>query len=198
MVEFVSDKTRGRAEQGLNAVLARHLPGADTREKKRGGAAAIAQVRKNMDHWDANRHVAARERLKTDKKRNAAIRKAKETERRVEKLAKLQAGDIEEVENAIAENVRKVKSWEPSNAKELRQLELKIIRLRNKEISRRKKVRQSKLKKDQFQAKVKKGLISVPGLTPGLAPVGETGSSDDEVELDGDDVQLKDDYDEYN
>ncbi|KAH3668017.1 hypothetical protein OGAPHI_001771 [Ogataea philodendri] len=197
MVQFVSDKTRARAKQGLDALLSKHLPGSESGDVKKEGAAAIAHAKREMNVLGAHRQAVGRERAKVGKRNNKAIRKSKALEDRVNKVARLQAGDSKEVEAAVAENVRRIKSWENTNSKEISELESKIMRMRNTEAARRKKVRLSKVKKDQFQKKIKKGLISVPGLTPGLAPVGESDSSDEE-DVDLDQLREMDDYDEYN
>ncbi|KAK7684776.1 hypothetical protein QCA50_012018 [Cerrena zonata] len=71
---------------------------------------------------------------------------------------------------------------DPDVKDEIDQLKAEILELTNEKYNKAKASKNNKLdkKSQDFNEKVKKGLISTPGLTPGLAPVGLDDDSDEE------------------
>lgn len=71
---------------------------------------------------------------------------------------------------------------DPEINEELDQIKQEILQISNDKYNKAKRYKENKISQKQidFNEKVKSGDISVPGLTPGLAPVGYDDDSDDE------------------
>ncbi|KAF6006249.1 hypothetical protein HII13_005372 [Brettanomyces bruxellensis] len=135
------------------------------------------------------------------KQRKAVIRKHLETRKEVELLGKLASGDKQTVGNLVNENISRLNLLKPNNQHEIIALEEEI--LYSSHLKRNvQKVGEKSLKQVQFEGKVSNGLVSVPGLTPGLAPVDSFDAFDDSDDESGEEARplpsgFKDDYDDY-
>ncbi|ODV84090.1 hypothetical protein CANARDRAFT_29536 [[Candida] arabinofermentans NRRL YB-2248] len=217
MSGFQSSQSKAQTESTVNKLLANFLPGSasvitttstsafDLSGQLSSGAAKISQMSKNLKSLRENKHNIAKMKVKEKKLKNSHIRKNIALQSKITKLSKLQTGSKEATQQLVDQNLKSLKSWENGNQTDLKQLQSKVLRMKNSETGKRRKVRASKVKKMEFNARLKKGHISVPGLTPGLAPVGasdDESASESDLDVDSDEDDnipiLKDDYDDYN
>ncbi|OWB83289.1 hypothetical protein B5S33_g1918 [[Candida] boidinii] len=214
----MSERMKSKTQATVNNLLSRYLPGNDLidqgnkKSKSISGALKISNIKEQNLKQEANQIQSLKQLKREKRKKNKKISDSYNQNGEIKKLAALNQSindfktgnkkviniEDKQIKEIVSQNVKSVKSWELSNKSEIKKLQNQILSLKNKEITKRRKVKAKKIKQQEFNEKVKKNLISVPGLTPGLAPVG---ASDDEDSSDEDDdnndfATLHDDYDE--
>ncbi|QPG73184.1 hypothetical protein FOA43_000490 [Brettanomyces nanus] len=182
----------------------------------KSGASEIARISKQANNIKKSRSQRMKMKNKLKKQRHQVMQKNREFQSRVEKLGRLAIGDTKEMEELVDQNLERLKKLEPENEEQIKMLEKEVLDLKYGSESRsggagrrRRKTAETNLEGEskqqiEFKSKVEKGLISVPGLTPGLAPVGESDEDDSESDEDEqtagtDDILsgFKDDFNEY-
>jgi len=217
MSAFKSNRSKKSTMATVNKLIDSYLPSASTIQNctddneevymkviaddfSGPGASKLVKIKKQAKR--IRKQKMLRQKMKTIKKKQkrAVIRKHLETRKEVELLGKLANGDKLTVDSIVNESISRLKSLKPSNQDEIAALEEDILdasRMRKDMRGANGKSR----KQIQFDKKVSKGLVSVPGLTPGLAPVDSFDSFDDSPDESDGEAQLpkgfKDDYDDY-
>ncbi|CUM64348.1 uncharacterized protein PRCAT00001950001 [Priceomyces carsonii] len=187
MSSFNSERAKNLAQITVNKLIGQILPDLikkdDSAKRKVFSKAEIVdmQVKKKTPSASEVR----RKNLKNKKSKNKSIRKSLKESQDFTKLAKYniikqrKANNKLTVEeekylkklvrkNAVA--VNKLSEFEDYETKsEFNKIQRDILRDSLKEYDNKKKRKQSK--KAEFDDKIRNGLISYPGLTPGLAPV---------------------------
>ncbi|OWB78071.1 hypothetical protein B5S32_g2256 [[Candida] boidinii] len=214
----MSERMKSKTQVTVNNLLSKYLPGndlvgkGDKKNKSKSGALEISNIKEQNLNHETNQIQSLKQSRKEKKNKNKKISDSYNQNGEIQKLAvlnqsindfktgnkKLTNIKDEQLKEIISKNVKSVKSWELSNKSEIKKLQNQILSLKNKEIAKRREVKAKKIKQQEFNEKVKKNLISVPGLTPGLAPVGASDDEDssDEEDDNNDFATLHDDYDE--
>lgn len=196
MSSFASSRSKKQTNDTVNRMLGDLLPGSamgsDSPAKSRPAAQALSR---EIEHDKLSKEqILQRQRLRKlqKKKELQKTRRAAEENRKLEKQAKYELikkhkeqGTLREEEEKylnklVKKNIRNIQKASEVDDEEI---DSEIKRLRKeilgweKEREDRRKV--DKRKKKAFNEKIKKGVISYPGLTPGLAPVGLEDSDDE-------------------
>lgn len=220
MCAFKSNRSKKSTVATVNKLIESYIPSASTIQNNTSddekkyvkvvaddfsghgpGASKIAKIRMQTKRMRGQRKLQRKMKSIEKRQRKAVIRKHLETRKEVELLGKLASGDKQTVGSLVNENISRLNLLKPNNQHEIMALEEEI--LYSSHLKRNvQKVGEKSLKQVQFEGKVSNGLVSVPGLTPGLAPVDSFDSFDDSDDESGEEAQplpsgFKDDYDDY-
>ncbi|OBA19874.1 regulator of rDNA transcription 14 [Metschnikowia bicuspidata var. bicuspidata NRRL YB-4993] len=192
---FSSDLSKTRSQATLNKLFENMLPGSTTRSniplKK-------ISTTENFSREVSKKRLSKEEIKKANKiekaKRNKQLNKNLEKEKLFSKNVKYNvikshknSQNISEEEQKYLKKLIKKNSFavrraggldDPMIKDEVEELRSEILALTNEKYDRSKE-RQQKAKLSSFNEKVKSGVLTYPGLTPGLAPV-DYDESDDE------------------
>lgn len=196
MSSFASSRSKKQTNDTVNKMLGDLLPGtamgSDGLAKSRPAAQALSR---EIEHDKLSKEqILQRHRLRKlqKKKELQKTRRAAEENRKLEKQAKYELikkhkeqGTLREEEEKYLNKLvkRNIRNIQKASEVDDEEIDSEIKRLRKeilgweKEREDRRKV--DKRKKKAFNEKIKKGVISYPGLTPGLAPVGLEDSDDE-------------------
>ena len=199
-MSFVSSTSKARAEASVNKLLAGLIPDAQQRKQTKKPKSSTELLAAQFE--TPVNVVSKRDR----QKKNKLVKKKQEEQKRFEKLVKYKvikshknnATEAEQkyLKKLIKRNVNQLKMLEEyedfaveDEIKELErelaaEIEAKQKKRKDKSLSTTHTKSVSSGLTDRYNNLVKEGKISVPGLTPGLAPVDYVSS--DEEEEDGD------------
>ncbi|GMG19359.1 unnamed protein product [Ambrosiozyma monospora] len=216
MSSFKSSETKRHTENAVNKLLTTYLNTSSPdlvskssssavgfqQNRLRSGAAQINKLSNDFKKLRQNKSSILKEKTRQKKARAKEIKKQQKIKEKLNTLVSLNSSDPTSKAkiNVIESNVKNLKSWklDDDQTEEFLELQQQVIDLKYGN-SKKKARKAHQIKKQQFQEKIKKGYVSVPGLTPGLAPVGESDDDDDSEDEEG--LQLagfKDDFDDYN
>lgn len=191
---FTSNTSKAKAKATVNKLFGSMLSGAviETQPKKNASATEkfTQEIKKKKLTRDEIRRANKIEKVKRNKIINTKLEKDKKFQKLVKynvikshKLGeKLSPEEEKYLKKLIKKNTNAIKKVsdvdDPFVKEEIEDLRKEIIALTNEKYH---KSRDRKLdaKLESFNEKVKKGVLSYPGLTPGLAPVGYDDSDDE-------------------
>lgn len=180
----------------MNKLFSSLLPGTQGTTSKQSSSLSSAEL---LSIEIENKNKLSKEELKKIHKQNKfkqhkKIKKALEDEKRFNKLAKYHlikhhktGGELSEEEAKYLKKLVKKNVNSLNRVSEIDDMEIKseldqvrqdILKINKEKHDKKAKRIQNKKTKD-FNSKVAKGMISYPGLTPGLAPVGLDDSDDE-------------------
>lgn len=182
---FNSATSHSQAKSTVNKLLANFLPGSQTPATTKSKKLSSAEKASNEISKKSNTEDIKRIASKTKKIQKKKILKASETSKKFQKLAKYssikahkESGTLTPEEQKylnklVKKNVSAINSLTEIDDDELKD-ELKQVKRDILAVTTPKKIKKlskKNSKQSDFDSKVKKGFISYPGLTPGLAPV---------------------------
>lgn len=192
---FQSQTSKQQSESTVNKLLSNILPGStvNVTSNPSGKQLAAAQLaHKEIRKAKLSSHEIKKINQINKAKQNKNINSKMEKEKKFMKLMKynlikkhkeekkLSIEESKYLKKLVKKNANMVKRVSEISDYEinsdLNAIRNEILLLTNPSSSKRKLDK----KKNDFNAKIKKGAISYPGLTPGLAPVGLEDDSDDE------------------
>lgn len=191
---FTSNTSKAKAKATVNKLFGSMLSGTviETQAKKNASATEkfTQEIKKKKLTRDEIRKANKIEKVKRNKSINTKLEKDKKFQKLVKynvikshKLGeKLSPEEEKYLKKLIKKNTNAIKRAsdvdDPFVKEEIEDLRKEIIALTNEQYD---KSRDRKLdaKLESFNEKVKKGVLSYPGLTPGLAPVGYDDSDDE-------------------
>lgn len=180
----------------MNKLFTNLLPGSVAVAPEQPSSLSSAQkVDKEIGNKDRPTKQEIHKIRKLDKlKQRQRIKKTLEADKKFNKLAKyhlikhhkdeknLSEEESKYLKKLVKKNVNSLNSVSEIDDEEikaeLKQVKQDILKLNNEKHAKKTKRIQNKKTKD-FNSKVAKGVISYPGLTPGLAPVGLDDSDDE-------------------
>lgn len=195
-MSFNSKSSKSHAEATVNKLFSSLLPGTQGTTSKQSPSLSSAEL---LSIEIENKNKLSKEELKKIHKQNKfkqhkKIKKALEDEKRFNKLAKYHlikhhktGGELSEEEAKYLKKLVKKNVNSLNRVSEIDDMEIKseldqvrqdILKINKEKHDKKAKRIQNKKTKD-FNSKVAKGMISYPGLTPGLAPVGLDDSDDE-------------------
>ncbi|ODV97399.1 hypothetical protein PACTADRAFT_32866 [Pachysolen tannophilus NRRL Y-2460] len=195
---FRSESSKLQSQNAINKLISNYLPGSEqiassNSSKKlnkikliKSGAQAINNNAVNHKFNEKNEAFRRKSQKKEKLVKRKKVKSISEETLKLNRVAKINKLKSEknykdkELVEVLDKKVEILKSWELSNENELKALEAEILSIKQKEQNKRKKTRARRQEKSEFNEKVKKGIISYPGLTPGLAPVGLADEDEDE------------------
>lgn len=181
-MSFNSSTSRSHAKSTVNKLLANFLPGSVVIEqpsKKVSSAETVSKEISKKANPDEIRRIA----LKQKKIQKKKILKSTQESKKFQKLAKYKLikahkedGSITPEESKylnklVKKNISAINSLSEIDDDDLKQELAQVKRDILETTAPKKKSKKSLSKQKEFNAKIKKGFISYPGLTPGLAPV---------------------------
>lgn len=202
-MSFKSKSSQTQARSTVNKLFANILPGSTVTDSpavdSRLSSTEIINNQMNSKHKLSTEEIKKINKANKIKK-NKAINKKVEANKKFNKLVKYNIiknhkldnpNELPEEERKYLQKLVKKNSStlrrltdidDPDVKDEIDQLKAEILELTNEKYNKAKASKNNKLdkKSQDFNEKVKKGLISTPGLTPGLAPVGLDDDSDEE------------------
>lgn len=197
---FSSAASKSQTESTVNKLLATYLPGTTVDEtRSQAWNNSRASSTQQIQHETKRSKLAPHEVKKINKlnkaRLNKLVLKNQAESKRVAKLAKYDLIKNRHREDLTVEEQKYLKKLIKRNVNsvnrvsEILDLEVKeeldavksgILDKLNTRNNRKSKASSKEKRNEQFQEKIKKGFISYPGLTPGLAPVGLNDDSDED------------------
>lgn len=176
---FQSETSKLQSQATVNGLLSQFL-GSENKKASRSISATqkISSISCNVDTKSIKKQKQQRRKeiRQKSKQREEKARKAM-----IQMLRSEKRYSDEQLTKILERNVS---AAEVHDTEDLQELKLNILKQRNLKQAAKKRVSNKAAKKQDFNTKIAKGQISYPGLTPGLAPVGESddepSSSDDE------------------
>lgn len=191
-MSYLSKNSRSLAESTLQKFLLNVVPMETIQHANSGAKSGAQSVHNQLSTKRMSAEDLARIQKRAKLKRNRHIRQKQEMAKKVNKIAKhhvikshKEANTLTAEEQKYLNKVVKRNAGALSRLSEIEDYELKLelANLQEDILAVNKKQRRSKqrLNKD-FNDKIKRGKISYPGLTPGLAPVGMDDEDDSDSE----------------
>lgn len=195
-MSFNSNSSKSQAQTTVNKLFSNLLPGTVGNVQKQSSSLPSAQL---LNNEIENTNKLSKQELRKIHKQNKLkqhkkIKKVLEEEKKFGKIAKYHlikhhktGGNLSEEESKylkklVKKNVNSLNKVSEIDDMEIRaelnQVRQDILRINKEKHDKKAKRIQHKKTKD-FNNKVSKGMISYPGLTPGLAPVGLEDSDDE-------------------
>ncbi|CDK26223.1 unnamed protein product [Kuraishia capsulata CBS 1993] len=192
-MSFKSSSSKLEAQDTVNKLLSSFLPGSSRSEpsaearKNRSRASTINDQIIRAQKLHALQEQGRKLKRKEKVAKRARVKRSKEEHLKATRIGQLKFSNDNPktsklIKQVIDSGVQSLQSWEEGNASEEEELQARIIRLRSKASGPSNKRKEKREKALDFQTKIKRGVLSYPGLTPGLAPVGATDSEDSEDE----------------
>lgn len=194
---FSSEKTQKQAGNTVGKLLSEILPESSIRKTKNETQLAAAQMLalEEQSTRRLSKKEIRRANMKEKARRRKESRQVREREAKLNKEAKYYVSRTHEktgtllleeekyLQKLMKKNLNAIKRVSDIDDEEVQEqldaLRKEILESSLKEYNRKKKRKQDK-RANTFQEKVKKGMISYPGLTPGLAPIDLEDSEDEE------------------
>lgn len=211
MGNFKTERTKESSMSTISSMLNNYLaPGSRLSvrfNKSHGGSDApkIESIRRHTERIMKGKKYQHSVKKISKRSRRKFIKRNVEERKKIERLGKLAIGDEDTVNEVVDTNITNIQNWRGSNTTEIKMLEEEVLKARQrpsyKQLKKKKKNHHTPdYIEEKFDERVEKGIISTPGITPGLAPIGMSDDESEDSENNKSQINLedfKDDYEEY-